>query len=453
MIQLYDRSTLIDRMIQAVRSQTSAITYFGPGPFRAFLYAVAGEVQQVYFKLFKVEQKLDLLVASGEDLDNHAEGRGLARLGGSSASVVIEIEADAEIDGTGTVSVTGTAVTGTGTSFAAEVAVGDTFIVGTSSALVSVVSGSSITLAASMPSVSGESFRIRKALITVPYDSESPLTFAGTSGSQFRATETLTLLPAYAGSSTLIGRLVARSVGSGPSQNVPAESIRTIVNKDLIPLVTATALNPAAAQGGREQESDAQLRTRMMTLFSGLNQGTAKFYEAHVRNIDPRVIRVFLARGGGLNEVLVHCLTMDGSPLTSQEKQDLASALGAVVPVHTVVTIRDMILQPVDISFTTTLVAGATVQGVADMLAAVYREYLDWSRWPFGVAVQADDLLRLASSTAGVDSLNIGSFTPDVDVTMPAATLPRVGTITVTDASGRTQSITGVRQIYPVLTD
>jgi hypothetical protein len=392
-MQLLDRSTIIERMIRAVRAQTSAITYFGPGPFRAFLYAVAGEVQGVYYKMFKLEQRLDILSAKEADLDRYASSRGLQRLGATQASVLVTVEAPGS-----------------------------------------------------------------EALV-VPVG----LRVSAGSGTTFVSTEPVTLLPLNTGSSVLRGIVRMRSEGTGETQNIPALSIRNALNVPQLSIVklsdnsvvtgtTITVSNPAAAQGGSDVEGDATFRSRIMTLFSALNQGTAMFYEAQLRAINPNIVRVFLARGSAPNEVLAYCVTADGSPLTTQEKQVLAGEMSEVVPVLTSVTIKDMLLEPINVSFATTLSGGVTEAEVAQELADAYREFLDWRTWPFYRSVQADDLLRVASGIRGVDSLSLSSFSPSTDVPLGPATLPRLGTIEIQNTStGQTTAVSGFQQLYPRL--
>lgn len=456
-MQLYTRNTLIERMIQTVRSNTSAITYFGPGPFRAFLSAVAGEVQHLYYKLFQVEQKLDALSATGEALDNYASLRGLTRSTGSAASVLLTVSADARFTGTGTITTSnGTDITGTGTLFSDQLVNGDIIIVGNTEATVvgTPTSNTSVTVSPSIGAQTNVSFKVKKASVTVEWEEGAELVCSNPTGVSFKAMETFTLEATYAGSETLQGVVRALSTATGSDQNAPAFSVRTIQNPEAIPLVgdSAQVTNPAAAQGGAGSESDVTFRTRIVNLYAGLNQGTPQFYESQIRRINPRVIRIFLARGPQLNEVLVYCLTSDGSALSSNEKTTLQTELLDYTPVQTFVTIRDMVLQDINISFLTTLQAGATIGSVTDTLTEVYREYLNWSTWEFGQAVQVDDLIRLASAVPGVDSLTVSSFTPATDVLMAPATLPRIGTITVQDAkTGDTQTITGITSQYPRL--
>lgn len=457
-MQLYTRNTLIDRMIQAVRSQTDAITYYGPGPFRAFLYAVAGEVQHLYYKLFQVEKRLDLLSATGADLDNFAAARGLTRRGAIQSSALLTIEADAVISATGTITASGTTVTGTGTAFLTELAPGDRIIVGGQEVTVTSdpipADDGAITVDSSLGTIgSPTAFQIRKLEVTVPL-TPTALEVVSPAGTVFEAMEDVVLHRVHSSSDRLRGVLRVRSQGAGRSQNVPARALRTIRNVNIVPLVSnVTATNDAASQGGAEAENDAAFRNRIISLFAGLNQGTARFYEAQVRLLMPRVSRIYLARGPNLNEVLVYCLTEDGSPLTPSEKTTLTAGLMLVTPVQTMVTIRDMVLLPIDVEFTTTLLAGVNEDDVANALAEVYREYLNWVTWPFERSVQADDLLRLASDVPGVDSLTIDSFIPGDDVVLPPATLPRVGTITVRNAgTGSSTVVSSVSTVYKKLT-
>jgi hypothetical protein len=344
---------------------------------------VAGEVQALYYKMFQVEQRLDLMSATGQDLDNYAASRGLQRRGASFSSVLVTLTA----------------------------------------------SGSE------------------------PIEILAGLRVSAGSGIAFESTQPVTLSPVANNSTTLRGIVSMRSDGTGSSQNVPALSIRSVLNPTIVPgSVPITVTNLAAAQGGEDSESDATFRTRILTLFSGLNQGTALFYEAQVRNLNPNIVRIFLGRGAGPGEVLVYCVTADGAELTTAEKTSLEAGLSEVVPVQTKVTVRDMILQPINVAFTTTLSGDATAESVAYDLAETYQQLLNWSTWPFYRSVQADDLLRLASATSGVDSLRLSSFSPAQDVPLGPATLPRVGTITVQDAStGQTETVSGVQQLYPRL--
>lgn len=454
-MQVYTRNTLIDRMIVAMRAESNDITYFGPGPTRSLLSAVAGELQHLYYSVYQTEQANSALSASGDALDAQAAERGLTRLGASAASALVTIEVSATVTGTGTISTSGTTVNGTGTLFLTQVAVGDTLIAGSVRGVVTsapVDNDGPITVGSSMGTLTNSAFQIQKTSITVPV-SPTPLQVTTNGGTVFQATENVTLVATYSGSNTLRGVVPMVSSITGPAANVAAFTLTRVVNPNVVPLVSAvTSTNRSAAQGGTVEESDSQLRSRIVNVVSSLNQGTAAFYEAQVRVINPRIIRVYLARGSALNEVLVYCLTSDGATLTPAEKSTLTSDLSEVVPVQTKVTIRDMVLQPIDITFATTLRTGFTLQNVRDSMVESCRQFLDWSTWPFGRVVQQDDLLRVASGAAGVDRLDVSTFSPVADIEMPPATLPRVGEITIQNiATGETMVIDSVTSQYPRL--
>ena len=77
-------------MIRNMRARSPELTYFGPGPLRAFLYAVAVELQHLYYRLFRADLKQDALRALGSDLDDLAAARGVTRLGAAAASAVLQ---------------------------------------------------------------------------------------------------------------------------------------------------------------------------------------------------------------------------------------------------------------------------------------------------------------------------------------------------------------------------
>lgn len=451
-MQILDRGSLVDRMITTVRAKTSAVTYFGPGAFRAFLYAVATELQHLYYKLYQVEQQTDVLSASGASLDAFAAARGMTRAGASGSSVILHFTANAVVAGSGTVVITGTSLTGTGTLFLTELAAGDQVLVGGNQMTVqSVTTNGAAVLTASASVGTLTAFQIQKASVTIPVD-PTPLRIADAGGNTFAMSESVTLVPQYTGSTTLVGVGIAGSIATGTNQNVPAGVVRTVLNPSVVPLVTAIVVNPAAAQGGTDGESDAQFRSRIIGLFAGLNQGTRAFYEAQVRLALPRVTRIFVARGTQFNEVKICCATREGTPLSTPEKVTLAAALNQVTPVQTFVTIADMTYLAIDVSFSTTLRPGYTVAQVADALANTMAAYLDWTTWPDAVSVQSDDLLRMASGTEGVDSIKLASFSPMTDVEMASGTVPRVGTVIVTDsASGSTATVASMVNQYPRL--
>lgn len=451
-MQILDRDTLISRMIQTVRAKTSAITYFGPGPFRAFLFAVATEIQHLYYRMFQVEQRLDPLSASGDALDAWASSRGLTRAGAGPASVILSVSAPATIGGAGTVSITGAAVTGVGTTFTTQAQVNDILIVnGFSYLITAIASDVDATVIAAVDVTAPTGFQIQKSSALIPV-APTPLQVSSSDGATFNATEDLLLEPEFAGSTTLTGKLIALSVGTGTSQNVAAGTISSVVNPSVSPLVTLTVTNDSAAQGATDVETDTAFRSRIAGLFAALNQGTRQFYDAQVRLALPRVVRTYVARGSQLNEVVVYCATRDGSALSSPEKSTIATALMEVTPVQTFVTITDMLFQSIDVSFDTTLTPGTTAAQVTASIARSYAGLLDWSIWPFETSIQADDLLRIASGTDGIDSLTISSFVPATDTSLPAATLPKVGTIAIRDVStGTTSTVTAMNNQYPRL--
>lgn len=369
-MQILDRSTILSRMITTMRANDSEITYFGPGPVRAFLYSVATECQMLYYKLFQVEQRSDLMTASGTALDTLARARGLSRLGASPASVVVTL-------------------TGSKAS-----AFDDTF---------TLAAGIQITTSA---------------------------------GQAFLISGTVEMTPTYAGSRTAMAKAIAVSTGTGLSQNVATGTLTQLLSPTVVGLpqgVTLEARNDGPAQGGADEESDAELRTRVAGIFAGLNQGTRAFYDAQVRAINPDITRVYVGRGPELGQVKVYCATRSGASLTEPERIALEKALAEKTPVQTYVSVENMVFIPIDIAFSSTIRAGYTIVDAANQVGAALSEYLNWTVWPFETAVQADDLLRICSGVEAVDDLAITSFSILQNVSLEKTQLPRLGSVTITD--------------------
>lgn len=387
-MQILDRGTILNRMIVHMRSQDSEITYFGPGPVRAFLYAVATECQHLYYKLFQVEQRSDLMTASGSALDALARNRGLERLGASSSSVILTITASKATAFTSSFTLT---------NFQASTGGGQTF------------------------SVTG------------------PVTFYPAYDNATRAIAKVVAESSATGTSQNVAIGTVTQVITGSYTGLPVG-------------VTLAVNNGGPALGGSEAESDSQLRTRVAGLFAGLNQGTRGFYESQVREIAPEVTRVYVGRGSGLGQVKVFCATRSGAPLSGARKSEIEQTLGQRTPIQTYLSVEDMVFREIDIVFTTTLRSGYTLAQAAEQVGTAMSEYLDWSVWPFETAVQADDVLAICSTADAVDNLSVSSFSVLENVTLDRATLPRLGAVTLTDPStAQTVTLDNFYNDYPRL--
>lgn len=382
-MNVFERSELQNRMIKNMRARTGEITYFGPGPVRSFLYAIAVELQHLYYRLFRVDLKQDPLKALGSDLDAIGVSRGLARLGASAASAVLEF--------TGTI--------------------GTTIPVG---------------------------FQVRDAAGVVYQTTESGVIAANTLASSVNG----------------LKKLVAQSVVTGAASQSERGSLNSMVNAANVTggtLVSVT--NPGPSVGGADIESDDQYRSRIISYLSALNQGTRVFYEAQVRSIDPSVVRVYVSKGLGAHTVNVYPVSRSGATYTSPQLTAIAAGLGPVTPVQVSVNVQNLSYTSIDIAFTGTVKNGFTATDVLNNVAYNISNFLDWSVWGFGTTVQWDDLLALASNSDGVDKISPGTFTPSMDTAVAVNSLPKLTSITFTDATSQAvSSFTAISTEFPRLT-
>ena len=379
-MQVFERSQLQSRMLLNMRAQDPSITYFGPGPIRAFFYAVAVEIQHLYYRLFRADLKQDALRAIGSDLDAIGASRGVTRLGPSPSSVILSF--------TGTV-------------------------------------GTVIPAAFQVNSTSGIQYQTSEV-------------------GQIVATVT----PAQA---TDTVKIIAQSTTSGAASMVAQGTVTQVVSYTAVSGGTLNSVtNLAPSAGGVDLESDDQYRARIVEYLASINQGTRAFYDAQIKQADPTVVRTFIGRSTDPHAVVALVAARSGATYNSTQLQAIATVVGPNLPVTTALTVSNMAWQSIDVTILGTLNSGFTATQVILTIAANLNQYLNWSTWTFNADIQWDNLLALAVNAAGV--ANIISFTPSVDIPLTNGVLPKLSSISFTDAAtSQTTTVSGIISDFPVL--
>lgn len=106
----------------------------------------------------------------------------------------------------------------------------------------------------------------------------------------------------------------AEAVEAGAKGNVPAD---TVIFMALPPVGVAAVTNPAAFSGGRDAESDEELRARVMDSFGNIiNSGNAAYYKNQALAVDGVVAATVQPRKRGRGTVDVTVATESGVPTT-----------------------------------------------------------------------------------------------------------------------------------------
>ena len=285
------------------------------------------------------------------------------------------------------------------------------------------------------PSASSAVVTIRGDVSTViPGGTE----LSSTSGITFETVGGLTIgeanprLLGQSNAEALADKVLARSVATGAGTNVAARTITSLVTE--IPGITSLS-NPVVASGGRDTETDDELRARSLAAPAAQAQGTQAFFEALAQAADEGVLRSHVERAGsGVRLVL---MDRSGSGFTAPE----LAAIQAYVSIRTKALIglldfQNMPYVAVSISASVYLAPGFTLQEAFVQAADALSAYLDWRTWPTDGSRPVDQGLLLAAvlGTSAIDTLDEESFTPEADVTVAAGQLPRLVSCQLTNA-------------------
>lgn len=379
-MKVLDRTTIQTRLLLSMRARDSEITYFGPGPIRAFFYAIAVELQHLYYRLFRADLKQDPLRAVGTDLDEIGQSRGISRLGASQSSAVLTF--------TGTV-------------------------------------GTTIVSTFQVRTTSGQIYATTEGG-TIVADSDNP----GTNAPM---------------------KLLAQSVSSGSVSAAGQGTINQVVSFTGISGGTLqSVVNEAPSVGGADAETDDQYRSRIVNYLATLNQGTRAFYEATARTIDSTVVRTIVGRSAEPHTIKLLLVSRSGASYSTPQLTSMASALGPLVPVLAMVSVGNVVFTPITVVITGTIKSGFVVRDVIEQAARRLNQYMDWSQWPLSTDVQWDNLLAIVSTTDGID--DIKSFSPLRDVSVAANSLPKLTSISFTDATSlQVTTLSAITGDFPVL--
>ncbi len=201
----------------------------------------------------------------------------------------------------------------------------------------------------------------------------------------------------------------------------------TIVSMAVAPVGVSACTNPAACSGGADQESDENLRARVMDTFKRLPNGAnAAFYQQGAMSFDQVAAAAVISRPRGVGTVDVVVAAQNGIPDSSllekltayfEERREIAVDLRVKAPV----TVK------VDLSVRVRAKEGYDPQtvraGVENALTGRFTGEL------LGRDVLRAWLGSVIYACEGVDNYQIAA--PAADVPVAADELPVLGTLTV----------------------
>lgn len=269
-------------------------------------------------------------------------------------------------------------------------------------------------------------------------------TFTGSHGLTFNIEQTTTIGPHG------FDYIKVRSVDVGSRMNVDALTTTTIT-----PQLTGHkyCINEYRAEGGRDIEDDRDFRIRIKDGANLAASGTLAKITQVFQKINPNVLKVFY-QGFDLNgKVNIAIATVNGINLTQTELDDLLnrgqdyfnlSELAQWGTQSIQVILKNIVWQPIDISFRVELFANYNPDNVRRDMQLAISKYLDFRYWQPFQKVEWDELLSIVKKIPGVKYVPDTTFIPNIDVIVDIDKLPRLrGFLMLNTQGGVLENVAG----------
>lgn len=437
------RSDLFRGLVRNMLARQSALTDFSNSSIlSALLRAFAGVLELVVMEAVQVRRDSSLLSAAEDALDNQLAEHGTARLSATRSKVLVVLRP--------TKATLSAISVGTGPTGGDELTVDNTgdLTVGMS---VRIRNGDgTVTEAADITDITGLVVEVSTLVNT--YDPttddvkilariEVPAgtALATTSGVAFSTLaavvtgEANPILDGMSASVALADKVWAEADTAGVSGNVDPGDITDLAS----PVAgIQLAFNPAPADGGRDEESDAEARRRAIYMGSVANQLTSAWLESTCAAGDSDALRSLKTdAASGLNTIPIIVVSRSGGALGTTAKENLVAYLEQRARFGVTFEISDIVPTEISVVATVTLERGYTLRDVWIQVCSNLANYLDLRTWPWGQSVDASAIYDIVRNTVGVAGLDPDDITPGSDVGVLDDSLPMLVYVELIDAT------------------
>lgn len=223
--------------------------------------------------------------------------------------------------------------------------------------------------------------------------------------------------------------VAAEAVEPGAKGNLAAGSIVTMA---AYPTGVTGCTNAAAFSGGADEESDGELRARILTSYKRLPNGAnAAWYESRVLDMEGvAAVRVLpRARGTGTVDII---LSSEGGMPSAELLEEVQSRLDEQREICVDIQVRSPEEKEVDITLSVAAEAGYGFEAVRQGVENALRSFFNGNR--LGKSVL---LAQLGAIVYGVEGVANYVFSqPSADIAGADVVLPTLGALTVTEMGG-----------------
>ena len=218
----------------------------------------------------------------------------------------------------------------------------------------------------------------------------------------------------------------AQAVEPGRAGNAAANTVTIMA---AMPVGVRACTNPEPFAGGDDQESDEQLRRRVLDSYRRLpNGGNAAYYEQTALSYPGVAAAAAVGRPRGVGSVDVYVATDAGLP-EPELLADIGEFLQSRREISVDLQVKAPVSAAVDIAVAIRPAGSATfLQAKADAEAALRETFTG------ALLVRGVTLARLGSVLYGLETVENYRFSaPVADVAPSPTELPRLGTLTITE--------------------
>ena len=221
----------------------------------------------------------------------------------------------------------------------------------------------------------------------------------------------------------------AAAVEPGASGNVAAGTIRAMA---VAPVGVSRCTNPDGFSGGLDEESDEELRERVLETFQRMPNGAnAAFYEQSAMSFPQVAAAAVVSRPRGVGSVDVVVSTAAGVP-DSELLEELQAYFEERREIAVDVLVRAPEVQDVDVTVQIQTAANRDGETVRQAVEQAVRSWFDGRQ--LGQSILRARLGQLIFEVDGVENYVLTA--PDADVTVESDVLPRLKTLSVTRMGG-----------------
>lgn len=240
-------------------------------------------------------------------------------------------------------------------------------------------------------------------------------------------TEFATTEDAFLRAGELYCDVSAEATYVGKECNASANEVNIMQNA---PVGIISVTNPQPFTGGKDEESDDELRERIISSYGSIpNGGNVAYYEKLALSV-PGVAAVKVLpreRGRGTVDIIV---VADGGMPSQALLNSVSAAVDARREICVDIDVEAPTSKPVNVSASVTVASGYTASSVLQKVRSAVSAYFGSSR--LGNDILRAELGKVIYSVDGVKNYSISA--PSSDVSVDETELPVLGTLSISEA-------------------